>query len=916
MHFLDLHPVSGFGSLPGFGAASDLSLRPGPVRQDGRIVVPRHHGPAVSKQRLIDRFGNHLRLADSSAVSGEVPQAETVEDLRRRLFRPEGAADRAQWLETLGERMRRGDIDGANTEAEEVLGLPAFYRGGSDCGFKGLEAPAWEALAVRNDLSTPEPTTLWYLLPVMQALQLNDSDVVCDIGSGIGKVVLLMAACTEVRQAFGIEIIEPYACFADELAAQLNLSERARFVHGDVLDADLSQANVFYLYNPFNIAKGAEISRIVADRLIALGAERDIKIAVKGSMANHLRAADAVFIEAKVAETAQVWTIFATRGSPLGKQIEDEQNRWWHAGQAGVIAGKERSARLSVPLEPLRDGTYGNAHNWLREIDGRLNAGIFNAELAGEIAANAPLLSLSDAVRRRSHAYLSKLYQSQGLVLDQDFDRAMADVAAARWCEEVGLPLADIVAEYTSHDWAASMNVLAPGRLSGPIGFSGFVRACQYAAIEPEVSKIEVANLERIVPRLAAGSSYQYMAHQECVVAQMWALDTLRRALGIEDLIPMRRPFDVLMHEFPPAPSACAQSPPTGLFRADVVWALLYAAAGPEWDRSWHDMPPDEAIVRSSVAKRAQTALKAVSSPVDVIPDGLPSHACTAAFGDSETVRRMRSALGEIRIPPRMSPLYPQPPRAALSMYGMRNIASAGAGYDPFARISGYAGSWQDGDRLAGRAIQWVGGYADAFGPSFTHWVGKLNAGSRVLILGAEAASLANSWTRPTKLDCELPLPAAKPEIVLEQSHPGLWQQEPKASFDGIVRRSPAGEPVALDSMLFEAGLLLKKGGLLFFDVPADGLAYRTEEGDPLSVQELFDHYIGGLALLPTQIHPHALILGDWQYGNRMAKVAERTGEPLRIPRCTHVRDSSTGEPVIVVSSAYALTHHGSAVSL
>ncbi len=89
-------------------------------------------------------------------------------------------------------------------------------------------------------------------------LQLGASDVLFDLGCAEGRVVLYGGVTTPARFV-GIEIVEERAEVARRAAEALALSPRVSVVAGNVLDADLSPATVFYLFRPFGEETEAKV---------------------------------------------------------------------------------------------------------------------------------------------------------------------------------------------------------------------------------------------------------------------------------------------------------------------------------------------------------------------------------------------------------------------------------------------------------------------------------------------------------------------------------------------------------------------------------------------------------------------------------------------------------------------------------
>ena len=101
-------------------------------------------------------------------------------------------------------------------------------------------------------------------------------DVVVDLGSGLGHVVLLAAICTAAR-CIGIEREAAYVDSARRSARALRV-DNATFIRCDARMADFSTGTLFYFYTPFL----GDVLRTVLDALRAQAALRDIRIAAFG----------------------------------------------------------------------------------------------------------------------------------------------------------------------------------------------------------------------------------------------------------------------------------------------------------------------------------------------------------------------------------------------------------------------------------------------------------------------------------------------------------------------------------------------------------------------------------------------------------------------------------------------------------
>ncbi len=73
------------------------------------------------------------------------------------------------------------------------------------------------------------------------------ADVVYDLGSGDGRVIII-AAQEFGATGVGVEIDPKLVSESEKRARRLGLGERARFVHRDIFEADVSPATVVTLY--------------------------------------------------------------------------------------------------------------------------------------------------------------------------------------------------------------------------------------------------------------------------------------------------------------------------------------------------------------------------------------------------------------------------------------------------------------------------------------------------------------------------------------------------------------------------------------------------------------------------------------------------------------------------------------------
>lgn len=121
-----------------------------------------------------------------------------------------------------------------------------------------------------------QPTPAQHIFDLIRRTSPDASDVLIDLGAGLGHVPMLFAICT-AAQSIGIEREAAYVDCARHSAQRLGLTS-VSFVQQDARMADLSRGTLFYLYTPFSGA----ILRSVLDALRNEADRREIRIATYG----------------------------------------------------------------------------------------------------------------------------------------------------------------------------------------------------------------------------------------------------------------------------------------------------------------------------------------------------------------------------------------------------------------------------------------------------------------------------------------------------------------------------------------------------------------------------------------------------------------------------------------------------------
>lgn len=81
---------------------------------------------------------------------------------------------------------------------------------------------------------------------MLDIAQVTARDFVVDLGSGDGRTVI--AAARRGARALGVELNPQLIEFSRRIAQEARVGDRARFVQGDLFEADLSQATVITLF--------------------------------------------------------------------------------------------------------------------------------------------------------------------------------------------------------------------------------------------------------------------------------------------------------------------------------------------------------------------------------------------------------------------------------------------------------------------------------------------------------------------------------------------------------------------------------------------------------------------------------------------------------------------------------------------
>jgi SAM-dependent methyltransferase len=167
----------------------------------------------------------------------------------------------------LQDRIRRGTLD-RRAFASMLAEAPAEVRDHLAEEILDIAYPPEGALPAADVLDAPSGVA--EILFAVEQAGLDREKTFVDLGSGAGKVVLLVAILTGAT-SIGMELDPRLLGEASRAAGWLGLSS-ARFVAGDIRQAPLPMADVYYMHIPF---AGSEE---VVDRLAAVAAHRKIRL--------------------------------------------------------------------------------------------------------------------------------------------------------------------------------------------------------------------------------------------------------------------------------------------------------------------------------------------------------------------------------------------------------------------------------------------------------------------------------------------------------------------------------------------------------------------------------------------------------------------------------------------------------------
>jgi SAM-dependent methyltransferase len=158
-------------------------------------------------------------------------------------------------------RIRNGTLD-RRAFVAELLAAPLELR---DHLVEEILEVAYPPLAdwqLPGDAVPYSPSGLTEILFALETTELAPQQTFVDLGSGLGKVVLLVALLSGAT-AYGVEIDPRLVAGARAAAVVLGL-QNAHFVEADIRVSELPAADVYYMFSP--VLRSTEIARRLAPR--------------------------------------------------------------------------------------------------------------------------------------------------------------------------------------------------------------------------------------------------------------------------------------------------------------------------------------------------------------------------------------------------------------------------------------------------------------------------------------------------------------------------------------------------------------------------------------------------------------------------------------------------------------------------
>jgi len=161
-------------------------------------------------------------------------------------------------LASLREAIRDGGLRGSALLAQ-IERREEARRDGWVEALLGIDAPIERAAIADRELIAYQPSGVGAVLALIRDVPIGAGDVFVDIGSGLGKVTMLVHLLTGAR-ALGLERDAALVARARERAKAFGLAGGVSYAHGDARDA-VPEGSVYFMYAPVT---GSALERVMA----------------------------------------------------------------------------------------------------------------------------------------------------------------------------------------------------------------------------------------------------------------------------------------------------------------------------------------------------------------------------------------------------------------------------------------------------------------------------------------------------------------------------------------------------------------------------------------------------------------------------------------------------------------------------
>ena len=174
-------------------------------------------------------------------------------------------------------------------------------------GLFGMDAEPVETRPLKPGMIGYQATPIRFILDLVERIPLAPDDVFIDLGSGLGRVALLVGLLTPA-QVRGIEYDPGHCGYARQCAQHLP-APRVQFVNADARVAEVADGSVFFMYTPFR----GQLMHEVLERLKHEAQRRPLTIATYGPCTTDVAKLDWLALSGSEAPDDRELTIFKRR---------------------------------------------------------------------------------------------------------------------------------------------------------------------------------------------------------------------------------------------------------------------------------------------------------------------------------------------------------------------------------------------------------------------------------------------------------------------------------------------------------------------------------------------------------------------------------------------------------------------------